>query len=325
MIEANYTSLNTFPKKLLFKGVTDRIGRIVPYTVILKPTNRCNLKCSYCLYQNENHSDELSKEEILKVIDEMSMCGTRSVVLSGGGEPLMHPDIEVIVEALTDANILIGLVTNGFFIGDHNDDFWNRIEWCRISNDDTRIWNEAYIDGLCDAVRVAPYVDWSFAHNISKEPNYDVISSLILFAAEHNFSHVRFSTIIGDEIDDVATMKSIEDNIVAIATSYDYEDCIIFEWRLTEGHGATDCRMGLLKPVIGADGFIYPCCAVPYSEEEPALRNTKKFSLGSIRDFIRIHQKQAIFNGSNCVRCPYDEYNRVLKILKGGVLHADFV
>src|SRR5260370_3893537 len=70
-----------------------------PFVLMLEPLFRCNLACAGCgkiQYPAHILKTELSPEECLKAVDE---CGTPMVSIPGG-EPLMHPQIEKIVEGL---------------------------------------------------------------------------------------------------------------------------------------------------------------------------------------------------------------------------------
>ncbi len=75
----------------------------------------CNLRCPYChnpeLVSPPYPSDLPAFEEILSVLRK------RSSVLSGvcvtGGEPLLHPDIEFIIEEIGKLGLLIKIDTNG--------------------------------------------------------------------------------------------------------------------------------------------------------------------------------------------------------------------
>lgn len=56
------------------------------------------------------------------------------VVLVGGGEPLLHPAIGSLIQALSEAKIHIGVVTNGLHVNRHRNSL-SRADWVRVSLD----------------------------------------------------------------------------------------------------------------------------------------------------------------------------------------------
>jgi hopanoid biosynthesis associated radical SAM protein HpnH len=86
-----------------------------PLVLMLEPLYRCNLACAGCgkiQYPAHVLKRELSPEECLKAVDE---CGTPMVSIPGG-EPLMHSQIEKIVEGLVARKKYIYLCTNALLL-----------------------------------------------------------------------------------------------------------------------------------------------------------------------------------------------------------------
>src|SRR5437879_9298481 len=76
------------------------------FVLLLEPLFRCNLACAGCgkiQYPAHILKTELSPEECLRAADE---CGTPMVSIPGG-EPLMHSQIEKIVEGLVDRKSVV--------------------------------------------------------------------------------------------------------------------------------------------------------------------------------------------------------------------------
>src|SRR6202161_4609167 len=70
-----------------------------PLVLMLEPLLRCNLACAGCgkiQYPAHILKKNLSPEECFRAVDE---CGA-PIVSIPGGEPLMHPEIDKIVEGL---------------------------------------------------------------------------------------------------------------------------------------------------------------------------------------------------------------------------------
>jgi MoaA/NifB/PqqE/SkfB family radical SAM enzyme len=69
--------------------------RYQPVAAHLIPIRRCNLSCTYC-NEYDDHSAPVPTADILHRIDRLAGLGTGIVTLSGG-EPLLHPDLDLIV------------------------------------------------------------------------------------------------------------------------------------------------------------------------------------------------------------------------------------
>jgi MoaA/NifB/PqqE/SkfB family radical SAM enzyme len=85
-----------------------------PILVHIVPVRRCNLACSYC-----NEYDDFSKPvptaEMLRRIDLLAALKATSVHLSGG-EPMLHPELEMIIQRVRKHGMLAGLLTNGYLL-----------------------------------------------------------------------------------------------------------------------------------------------------------------------------------------------------------------
>ena len=86
-----------------------------PLVLMLEPLYRCNLACAGCgkiQYPAHVLKRELSPEECFRAVEE---CGVPTVAIPGG-EPLMHSQIETIVEGLVARKRYIYLCTNALLL-----------------------------------------------------------------------------------------------------------------------------------------------------------------------------------------------------------------
>jgi len=93
-----------------------------PLVLMLEPLFRCNLACAGCgkiQYPGHVLKLNLSPEECFKAVDE---CGAPMVSIPGG-EPLMHPQIQQIVEGLIARKKYIYLCTNALLLKEKIDLF----------------------------------------------------------------------------------------------------------------------------------------------------------------------------------------------------------
>jgi len=93
-----------------------------PFVLMLEPLFKCNLACAGCgkiQYPAHILKQELSPEECFKAVEE---CGTPMVSIPGG-EPLMHSQIDKIVEGLVARKKYIYLCTNALLLKEKLDLF----------------------------------------------------------------------------------------------------------------------------------------------------------------------------------------------------------
>jgi hopanoid biosynthesis associated radical SAM protein HpnH len=93
-----------------------------PLIVELEPLFACNLKCAGCGKIQEPasmHKQRMPVEQALAAIEE---CGAPMVSIAGG-EPLMHPQIEVLVSELIKRKKYVFLCTNALLLPKKLDKF----------------------------------------------------------------------------------------------------------------------------------------------------------------------------------------------------------
>jgi radical SAM protein with 4Fe4S-binding SPASM domain len=83
-----------------------------PRFAVLYISNFCVQNCQYCEYAQENKGGFLPTKNILNVIDQLVALGVTAIEFSGGGEPLVHPEIIKILNYCKKKNIVVGLITN---------------------------------------------------------------------------------------------------------------------------------------------------------------------------------------------------------------------
>ena len=106
-----------------------------PLLAHIIPMRRCNLSCTYC-----NEYDDVSKpvptEEMFRRVDKLAELGT-SVITISGGEPLLHPELDEIIQRMRKQGVVAGLITNGYLLVPERIERLNRagLEWLQISID----------------------------------------------------------------------------------------------------------------------------------------------------------------------------------------------
>lgn len=138
-----------------------RRRRRYPLVLMLEPLFRCNLACAGCgkiQYPSEILKKNLSPEECFRAVDD---CGA-PIVSIPGGEPLLHPQIDEIVQGLIQRRKYIYLCTNailleknlGRFSPSKYLSFSVHIDGPREEHDEA-VCREGVYDVAVDAIRAA--------------------------------------------------------------------------------------------------------------------------------------------------------------------------
>jgi MoaA/NifB/PqqE/SkfB family radical SAM enzyme len=106
-----------------------------PILAQIIPIRRCNLSCAYC-NEYDKTSEPVPVEEMGRRIDRLAALGTLAITFSGG-EPLLHPELEVLVERIRRHDIIATLITNGYLLTAERIERLNRagLDYLQISID----------------------------------------------------------------------------------------------------------------------------------------------------------------------------------------------
>jgi Fe-coproporphyrin III synthase len=89
---------------------------VAPLIVWFEITRACNLPCRHCyISAGPRRENELSKDEILDVLQQLRAAGVFALVLVGG-EPMAHPHFLEILHAAHDLGFVISIATNGTYL-----------------------------------------------------------------------------------------------------------------------------------------------------------------------------------------------------------------
>jgi len=146
-----------------------------PLLVHIIPTRRCNLACTYC-NEFDDYSKPVPADEMFRRIDRLGEMGT-SIVTISGGEPLLHPDLDLIIRRIRDNGIIAGLITNGYLLVAERIERLNRagLEYLQIS------------------------IDNSVPDEVSKK-SLKVLDAKLELLAEHAEFHININSVLGSGI-----------------------------------------------------------------------------------------------------------------------------
>lgn len=104
------------------QGYRERKPRLGPDTVHIDVTNLCNLDCVTCWNYAPGlaspkdaawRGQRMALATFLRVVDEVAATGAERIIISGGGEPFAHPDIDRMIAAVKQRGLGLTVITNG--------------------------------------------------------------------------------------------------------------------------------------------------------------------------------------------------------------------
>ncbi len=309
----------------------------VPAVTEVFVTNHCDFHCPHCRFKavHGTRDDHMSVAELVSLLDELSTKGVCHLELSGGGEPLDHPDIDEILAVIAARKFRVGLITNGYKLVERPElipDLLRIADWIRFSVDAFSDPTYSIVHGrkraqyarLSDMIRSIrgigrqlPVIGVKML--ISSLNRFDaMLAAPAAFDLGARYLQLKF---LGSPEEYVLSADQIEETSTALTAQLSTlsRDGLSVEFLPPYAGGLTSepCLMTYLHPIVDWDGTIYIC---PFFEHR---KNTH--SIGNIHDggFFRwwndpLHQK--VFAGidpKTCVpNCPMKRYNPVAKFIQ---------
>ena len=157
---------------MIARGLASKDHPILAHVI---PMRRCNLSCTYC-----NEFDDFSKPVAIAVmyqrLDRLADLGTTIITISGG-EPLLHPDLDLIVARIRQRGMIAGMITNGYL----------------LTADRIKRLNRAGLDHLQISI------DNLLPDEVSKK-SLKVLDKKLQLLAEHAEFHVNINSVVGGGI-----------------------------------------------------------------------------------------------------------------------------
>lgn len=138
---AQFKASNPFASQAKMLVHIDRLheylatGDTVPVFMEVNPTNRCNLKCDWCICASSRNSASLELPAFKQYLHDFAGMGGKAITLSGGGEPTCYPHFTEAVLTAKKANLELGLMTNGVFKESLREVIGLNFQWARFSVD----------------------------------------------------------------------------------------------------------------------------------------------------------------------------------------------
>lgn len=116
-------------------ALKERSGFLPDRTVHLHVTRRCNLACAHCYSSSSPQQREMLPLALLqRTLGLLRTEGYETISLSGG-EPLLYPDLEALIDHAHDLGYRVSAITNGYHVKPANDAVLMKLDAIAVSFD----------------------------------------------------------------------------------------------------------------------------------------------------------------------------------------------
>ena len=292
--------------------------RIMPLSIECAPESRCNLQCHYCSNKDRKTDETLSADFLLPILENMRSLGTKTIQFTGGGEFLIHPEANTLINECHKMGYQLGLITNGTMFHNLEKEAMDKLTWIRVS-----LNIEAMSRIKIPEVSERTTLGFSFVATDHFDEHMDSEFKMINdFVLKHNPAYVRVVTnCLADDVTQVANNIKYSAMVKDWGSPYFYQTK---EFRRPE-----ECWWSLCKPFLLHDGFYYPCSSVVLNPDSENHFN-KKYQLGRIEDLVDNYRVQlefppVPFDSSHCQHCVFYQQNQIVGSLMNPNIMEDFV
>ena len=303
-------------------------------------TNRCNNKCPQCIGTNQG-DDELTYDEIKSIICDLKALGNEGIIISGGGEPLLHNKFIQTLYFIRQQGMKIGVNSNGLAL----------TEEIAIAIAETCEYFRISLDAGTSSI-------YHYTHGMNEDCFKKVVANLHLMASvkENLKSNISFSTGFLTNLQTIDDMEAfiqvsknagvgaaqfrpfqddttnISESYIRLKEKYENENFKVLyskqkyeEFNTIQERGYSKCRGMFFSTVITANARMYACI---HHRQNPQylicdIRNGESLiDMWNYKKWMVYHE----IDVSKCPRlCRNDSFNKVLERLDENIPHKEFL
>lgn len=110
----------------------EKAKKVYPIYVEVSPVGACNHRCTFCAVDYLGYKTvRLDADLLMARLAEMASLGVKSVMFAGEGEPLLHSEIDEIVDDAHREGLSVAFTTNGVLLDKL--DSLQMCEWVKVS------------------------------------------------------------------------------------------------------------------------------------------------------------------------------------------------
>jgi MoaA/NifB/PqqE/SkfB family radical SAM enzyme len=224
----------------------------------ISPEGSCNLQCKYCSVWKRNKNSRIPLNTIKDYILKLKTRGLHAVIITGGGEPVLYPEINELVSWLVNEKLLVGLITNGTLSS--KIEVWDKFSWVRVSINQFPDW-ENRISIPREKMREEAILGASFIYT---DENLEVIKAISVLSNKLNVKYIRVvPECLIDEWKRGEVYKKLSRLIYQVR-----DEKFFIQRKIKRYPRAKVCHQSYFRPYLSEvdGGTVYPCDSIVLNE-----------------------------------------------------------
>lgn len=284
----------------------------------ISPEGRCNLKCSYCSVTYRSDKSRIKLETIKDYVLKLKTRGLKSVIITGGGEPTLYPEINDLIRWIRfEQNLKVSLITNGTNFDKINKDIFKLLSWIRISINffedwENRIGNnfcKSYLSNDCD-------LGMSFIYTLEQEGKGDELldikstfKKIQILCDKIGSKYIRIApNCLLSQKELIYQHKKIESILEEVG-----DERFMHQHKTHNTPSSNVCHQAYFRPFLseetwddGVPGSVYPCDSVVLNDSSTFFSKIYQICKPSdILDFIDGKIKMKFNPILSCHECVF--------------------
>lgn len=152
----------------------------LPEVCQIEVSSLCNYNCIMCptpFFPRKDKTKFIDTTLVKKIVDQGDLDASYFVELQMSGEPLMHPDIEPIIDMVKSTGVLVGMSTNGSLLTQKLEAI-KKLDYLTVSIDSLSNYEKIQVKGNKEQIL------WNLEHLIGIAQKYNVTVDLQLIELE---------------------------------------------------------------------------------------------------------------------------------------------
>lgn len=312
-----------------------------PIHIAIDPANICNHNCPKCFFRKDSTADLkiprdtkgylLDLDVIKRLFDEVKGY-TKAITLVGGGDPIVHPHIEDIIDYGNKCGFEVGIVTNGGI-----NKKLKGCEWIRVSLDATTPDTYLYTHGTKELNHTIENIKYFIKNNkvvgvsflIYPQNRHEVYEAAIL-AKSLGVKYIQYKPVYTDECGeehkpyfeevarDIKKAKLLETDDFKVLDFWDRVNDLTSREKEYSSCGVQD-----YVTQIGANGEVYICCIYKYNDDY-SFGNINNQSFSKIWNGA-IRKNKSKIDIKKCPPCFYNKQNEIIEYMRSDKIHNSFI
>jgi MoaA/NifB/PqqE/SkfB family radical SAM enzyme len=287
----------------------------IPHSLQVAPTEVCNLNCEFCSVKNRSRKYVFEPSDLIAATASFIKLGTKTVEITGGGEPLCYHGLNKYIAYLVWAGVKIGLITNGLGINEIIPEYQEKFSWIRISANVYDYKKRIDIPKNFPGTLGFSYV-WT--DGIS---SFETLMAIKKIAEDNKVEYIRLvPNCLGTKDQQIVKnsfLQQIADNI---------GPPVFFQKKVFGT--PRECYWGYLKPFLYPDGYVYPCSSVVLNTNanEQFHESYRLCHWKDVENFwTKVHTTMSLIDTKLCDHCVFTEQNEILDYVLHQQKHEDFI